>query len=332
MPAPTICPGAAVPSDAVPSELVEWLVETAGRAPSLHNSQPWRFVHAADGQLELWADRSRWIRFTDPAGRELVLSCGAALFTLEVALRARGATAVIDLLPEAASPDLLARVGTREGPPPNATDRALLRAVLRRHTHRSGFTQEPVDVSLRVAMQRAAERPGARLHLLEGLRERAVAARLTAQGARLRRDRALLQAEQRFWSAADTARRTGVPATARGSGRHPFGLAGRFDDDTGQSGAGPMQGPVLAILCTSADAPADWLTAGRALQHVLLLAASAWVFADIDSQALEDKGLRRSLARQLHLPGTPQLLFALGHAGVAPLTPRRPVEEVLTRR
>jgi hypothetical protein len=86
---------------------------------------------------------------------------------------------------------------------------------------------------------------------------------------------------------------------------------------------------VLAVLTTSADRPHDWLAAGQAVQHVLLTAATDWVFADIDSQALEVEPLRWQLAHDLHLTAAVQLVFALGHASVAPLTPRRPVAAVL---
>ena len=62
-------------------------VEHALRAPSVHNTQPWRWrIDDADGVVELYADRNRHLSATDPDGRDLLISCGAALDHLVVAL------------------------------------------------------------------------------------------------------------------------------------------------------------------------------------------------------------------------------------------------------
>ena len=81
------------------------LVVHAVRAPSSHNSQPWRFG-VTNGVLELRADRRRALPVADPQGRELVISCGAALGFLAVAARHFGREAAIDLLPDPADPEL----------------------------------------------------------------------------------------------------------------------------------------------------------------------------------------------------------------------------------
>jgi len=312
---------------ALPPSAVPWLVATAGRAPSLHNSQPWRFT-TGDGLVELWADRTRWPRFADPSGRELHLSCGAALLTLQVALRSLGREPVVDLLPDPGSPDLLARVGAGAGASVGAPQVALLRAVHRRHTHRSGFSGRTLSASLRAALQRAAEQHGARVAFVDDPGQRAVVARVTAAGARVQNARALPPAEARRWTSAAGAR-DGVQAGSR-TAPPPFGITGRRPAAARPTPGRPdADGSVLAVLTTQADRPHDWLAAGQALEAVLLTAATDWVFADIDSQALEVEQLRRQLAHDLHLTGAVQLVFALGHAPVARLTPRRPVAAVL---
>ena len=62
-------------------------VQLACRAPSLHNSQPWRWV-AEDSELQLFADPSRNVRSTDESGRETLLGCGVVLDHLRVAMAA----------------------------------------------------------------------------------------------------------------------------------------------------------------------------------------------------------------------------------------------------
>src|SRR3712207_6282351 len=81
----------------------------AGRAPSVHNTQPWRWTVLPD-RLELMLDRDRQLVAADPQGRLAVVSCGAALHHARVALAAEGFEAVIRRLPDPERPDLLAVV------------------------------------------------------------------------------------------------------------------------------------------------------------------------------------------------------------------------------
>ena len=50
----------------------------AGRAPSVHNTQPWHF--SLDGHLlHVYANPARRLLVSDPDGREMLVSCGAAI-------------------------------------------------------------------------------------------------------------------------------------------------------------------------------------------------------------------------------------------------------------
>ena len=85
------------------------MVRHAVLAPSGYNSQPWLF-RVLDDAVELLADRNRALPVTDPEGRELTISCGAALFHLRLAMRQFGMADKVILLPNSREPDLLARV------------------------------------------------------------------------------------------------------------------------------------------------------------------------------------------------------------------------------
>jgi hypothetical protein len=77
----------------------------AVRAPSVHNSQPWRWRLRPHG-VDLYTDAIRRLPRTDPEGRDQVISCGAALHHLLVALADAGRGARVRRLP------------TRPAPPP----------------------------------------------------------------------------------------------------------------------------------------------------------------------------------------------------------------------
>jgi len=84
--------------EAAPRAPVLELLRYAGRAPSVHNTQPWFWCVDGD-RVTLFADREKQLEHADPDGRDLVLSCGAALHHLGVAATAAGWEARIDRMP-----------------------------------------------------------------------------------------------------------------------------------------------------------------------------------------------------------------------------------------
>src|SRR5258708_3558042 len=84
-------------------------VETATRAPSIHNTQPWAFG-ITDDRIDVFADRRRQLGVADPDGRALRVSCGAAIFNLRLGLAHLGRAAEVTLLPAFGNRDLLASI------------------------------------------------------------------------------------------------------------------------------------------------------------------------------------------------------------------------------
>ncbi|MER6873812.1 hypothetical protein ABT279_27035, partial [Amycolatopsis sp. NPDC000673] len=128
--------------------VVDQALAAAVRAPSPHNTQPWRFV--VDGpRIEVWLDRDRVLPVADPAGREARLSCGAAVGNLVLALRVNGVRSRVRIVPDAADRDLLAVVSIEGNTRPSTVDRRLAEAVYRRHTNRRPMSDRPVPDSAR---------------------------------------------------------------------------------------------------------------------------------------------------------------------------------------
>src|SRR5262249_40441163 len=72
---------------------------------------------------------------------------------------------------------------------------------------------------------------------------------------------------------------------------------------------GPEPRPVVAVLTTSDDGPADWLRAGQALLRLLLAGSSHGLAASFLNQPLEDPGLRAQVRSELALPGPAQVVL-----------------------
>src|SRR6188474_613706 len=97
------------PANGTMAEKWKFFLRYAVLAPSSHNSQPWLFRLRND-TLELRADRRRACRVKDPNDRELVMSCGCALFHLRCAMRHFGYLGTVEIFPDQ-DPDFVARVG-----------------------------------------------------------------------------------------------------------------------------------------------------------------------------------------------------------------------------
>lgn len=317
----------------VPADQVGYLLSTAARAPSVHNTQPWRFrVNACD--VELFADPRRKLH-GDPLGREMLVSCGAALFGLRLAIRSLGYQPVVSLLPDLGQLRLLARVSMVAGPPMTVQERELLSAVPRRHTHRDAFGPGPLPPGLLVRMQHDAMAEGAALALVQSAIEyERLASLLSATGPRQDLDQ-VARADIARWSrTAASGARDGIPARAFPA--QPVSEPGRLrqrDFDLGRGiGFDPAPGAcpaATAVLFTLGDRRRDWLKAGQALQRLLLRAASRWVFASLYTQPLESAQIRHMVNERLRLPGIPQVILQCGLADTTHPTSRRSTADLV---
>jgi hypothetical protein len=61
--------------------------------------------------IDLLADRSQKLPHTGPTGREMAISCGAALFRLRLAIREMGYLPDVQLLPDSAQTTCSPRCG-----------------------------------------------------------------------------------------------------------------------------------------------------------------------------------------------------------------------------
>jgi hypothetical protein len=301
------------------------VVATAARAPSVHNTQPWRF-RIADDVIELHADPDRILTQIDPAGRELMISCGAALFGLRLGLRNLGCLPALALWPDPAQPWLVARAWPDGHVAMTAIEAELLAAVPHRHTHRGPFSPGEVSRRLLAALAADAAAEGSELRYVEQRGLVSGLAALVDVAATEQDASAEISAETRGWlRPAGSQARDGVPARAARPGGGQLALRFR-QRDFGAADAGDNAGEppaVTAVLATAADTPDDWLRAGQALNRLLLRAATRWVFASLQSQPLESPRYREEVRDLLALQGQPQMLLQFGRANTSAATPRR---------
>ena len=309
--------------------VVEYALRAATRAPSVHNTQPWRFV-VAPPRIELHLDRERVLPVADPAAREARMSCGAALFNLRTALQAAAVNVVVDLVPDPERPDLLAvvRLGGFRSATPEL--KSLASAIDRRATNRRPFLDRPVSRPHRAALVRAAEAERAHLCLLDTPRALDTLATLLRRADHLQEADPGFQRELRRWTDESVGKDDGVPRSA--GGPRPIGgslLAPRqFHPGTTER---PFeQDPLVAVLATHGDTPRDHVRAGIAMQRVLVTATAVGLSTSFLSQPVEVPITRSAMRALLDLRGSPQTVLRIGHGYPAARTPRRPVSDVTT--
>jgi len=307
------------------------VLSLATRAPSIHNSQPWRW-RVGDESLHLYADPERHLPNTDPDSRDLLLSCGASLHHAVVALAALGWQAKITRLPDPLQPANLAAIEVYRHPP-TALDIALAAAIPRRRTDRRHYGWWPVPAADITLMGSRAARTGVMLRQVESLPK---LRSIVAQAVWLHATDQDYLTELAAWSGR-YASVSGVPArntppsdsTAPVPGRIFAGavLAQPPDTDSADDGA------VVLALGTKDDSRLARLRAGEGTSLVLLTATALGLSSCPVTEPLEIAETREAVRSDVFgVSGYPQMLLRVGWAPVnadpLPSTPRRPLADV----
>lgn len=315
------------------------VIEDAVWAPSVHNTQPWWFGTRQQGlesMISLHSDVERRLDIADPQGREMLISCGAALFTLRLSVMRQGRVPEVTLLPDPDRPGLLADI--RFGPPAPVTEeiRRSYRQIRTRRSHRGAFTDQPVGAPVLTSLAEEARTEGAELHIMTGFPRIALGA-LTEVAEQIHHMNPAHVSEAARWAPSPGSRRKdGVLEAAyprapehtephypmRDFARgHGWGSHIDHGDRPGVTGA-------VLLLTTRGDDRADWLATGQALQRVLLRASAECLSAAFHTQALEIPELRDFIRERFCGGACPQVMFRVGYTEDELRTVRRPTDQV----
>jgi nitroreductase len=330
-------------------EQQDWaqVVAAATRAPSIHNTQPWRFVAAPD-RLDVYLDAERALPVLDPTGRQQIISCGSAVEFATVALAAAGRAVEVDLLPDADDPAHLATVRVTGEHEASDDERALAAAIDRRHTVRSAFQPRAVEADLIDRLQREAAAHDTWFKPITRSEEEVATVFLISRAEEMEQSDPAYLAELQSWMRTDPGAVDGVPVGAVPSEdphTRPSNwlirdfVVGQREQQPAFLGASDpdapppdVERPSVVLMGTEADDRYAWLLAGRALGRVLLRATEAGVAASPLTQALDWPATRTRMQSRLSLVGHPQMLLRMGYAPEAAgqaVSGRRPVGDVL---
>lgn len=311
---------------------VSTLLETAGRAPSAHNTQPWRFGLSVDA-IELHADLSRELPASDPDHTEMHLACGAVLFNLRMALGGAGIRPIVTVFPDPDRPQLVALLRHGGVAPSTPEVDRLLRAVPRRHTDRHPFTDIAVTPPERHNLCRAARDEVAWLHLVTQRSQRDEVADLARLAHRTQMSDPAYVAELAAWTGR-SGTSDGVPVSAAGArpeAHDPWVLR---DFSAGAAvtrvpGKDFEEDPLIAVLGSHLGGRTGEVHAGQALQRVLLTATSEGLSVSMLSQIVEVPATRERLRNLIGGTQPPQAVLRVGRGWPVVPTPRRKVEDLV---
>jgi plasmid stability protein len=319
-------------------ETARYAVAEAVWAPSVHNTQPWRFV-VEDRQISLYADVDRALPVADPDGREMMISCGAALFNVRLALRSLGYVPQTCVLPDPSRPALVARVSWSHRAAVSEFERRLSGQVRRRRTHRGAFDAEPLPDGLLAALRVGAARDGAALRIVADDGRRAVLAAAVETAEReLSLDAERVRELAKWVLPPGSVRRDGMPATSYpvpSERTVPYFPERDFAHGHGwglpplSSARHPRVTGVAGLLTTAADRRLDWVNVGQALQRILLTAGACGAAVALHSQPAELPWLREFIRTQLADGAYPHLVLRIGLVTQAAVGVRRDPDDVL---
>jgi hypothetical protein len=324
------------PNNIVASDVIADAVHLACRAPSIHNSQPWRFVGEGGGLLHLHLDRDRLVD-TDSSGRQALLSCGAVLDHLRVATAAAGWMANVDYYP---NPNDHGHLATIDFVPMSFVTEAHRRradAILRRRTDRLPFGAPAGWNAFEPLLRHAVDADHA---LLDVLAERSRPRLAEASGLTesLRLYDSSYHAELAWWTGPFGAT-DGIPhsslVSAAESDRVDIGRNFPVTHHTARRPEVTEDRCKVVLLSALDDDRRDILTCGEALSAALLEATMAGL-ATCPLTHMTEIEASREIIRGISGRALPQVLIRMGVApaidDAPPLTPRRPLNAVLSWR
>jgi hypothetical protein len=314
-------------------EQIEHVLATAGRAPSLHNTQPWLF-RVFPAVIELHCDPRHRLPVVDPDDREQRIACGAALLNMRLALQGLGVRPIVTLLPDPEQPGLIAAVRHGGHRPPTPEQRRLLDCVPLRRTNRHPFSDTAVTRQEQHALRRAALDEGAWLHVVDDPGDRSQVQRLASGAHRHQIADPAFTAELGRWTATTPDRDDGVPVASGGPqpAAHDRWVLRDFGGGSAPErlpGKDFEREPLIAVLTSHLSGQRAEVQAGLALQRVLLAATAEGLAVSFLSQIVEVPGPREELRRLINGTRPPQAVLRIGRGWPVVATPRRAVADLI---
>lgn len=311
-------------------ELTE-LLAYAAKAPSGHNTQPWKF-RAGGHTIEVLPDFGFALPVVDGNHRELYISLGCAVENLCIAANHFRYEAVVTRQDrEGITIGLTRNEACKENP--------LFRQIAKRQTNRSVYTGKKISDAALGALQSVPVEKGVSVYLTDvdspdGNR----LAEWVFKGNEYQMSDPAFKNELLSWMrfnarhAAATNdglvyRVFGNPPLPRFLAKPVVSLFLKPDKQNKADKEKIRSSSHFALFSCCTDTPGMWINAGRTLQRFLLRATETGIACAYLNQPCETATLAGEMRRSLPVKGNyPAVLLRIGYAAPVPYSPRRKIK------
>ena len=313
------------------------ILDYARLAPSVHNTQPWKF-QTDETTISLLPAPERFLDNGDPTKRELWISLGVCLETILQAANGLGLTATIKSVQ---TNSLNSPVAVIEVSLNGAADQTILTAITNRHSYRGKMRPLNLPDTFAAECQRTiADIGGVSALLAEDPKDIQQIADYTNKGMRLALSspafrRELAELIHPNWSKS----RTGMHGFVLNKGmlgsvwekismKHGLSLKAKAYADKQKV----LESSALLFVAANGDVPHFWLNAGRAYMRLALLITRYGFAHSTIAAPIEAASFHEDIEKILSTTGRIQTMMRIGSPVKTPVrsSTRLHVDELLT--
>ena len=321
-------------SNNISSASFEFLVAQAVKAPSGHNTQPWKF-RQNESAVEIYPDFDRRLPVVDPDDRELFVSLGCATENLCLAAQNIGYESSVAV----GDTGVIAVTLTEEM---DIKSNPLFEQIDLRQTNRSIYTGEEIALDALKRLQAIRSEDGVSVHYY---------ARQTKQfndieqyvlrGNTHQMQNEAFKAELKSWMRFNKKHQDqtldglsyavfGAPNVPRWMAEPIMSMAVNAKAQNKADRKKIESASHLVLFTTANNTPNEWVGLGRTLQRFLLTATELEIVHSYLNQPNEEAEIATEMARILGLTGEyPTILLRIGYGKQQAYSKRRPVEDVI---
>ncbi len=319
------------PKDSALEEKFKFLLRYAILAPSSHNTQPWKFSVAED-EIQVFIDRTRWLKVADPDQRELYISVGCALENLLIAAEHFGYGHQVAYFPKPANEELAVTVKFMpHGEPSPFREPALFNTISSRHTNRKIYEERPIPQNDLQHLRNYCVEEGIWLHMTDDIEIKRKVEELIIRGDAIQFSDPAFREELGYWLGQGV---FGAPWLMSKMEQLAVTYMNISKGQAKKDSEVLMSAPVLAALSSEVNNRESQVKVGQVFERVCLAATILGIRVHPMSQILEISELKAEVGKLIPTPNVvPQHTFRLGYAEQEKgHTPRRQLDEVLVER
>lgn len=321
-------------SNNISSANFEFLVAQAVKAPSGHNTQPWKF-RQNESAVEIHPDFDRRLPVVDPDDRELFVSLGCAVENLCLAAQTKGYKSAVSVGDTGVvTVSLAEEAGVKPSP--------LFNQIDARQTNRSVYNGEEIALDVLKKLQSIRSEKGISVHYYaRQTKQFNDIEQYVLQGNTNQMQKEAFKAELKSWMRFNKKHQDqtldglscavfGAPNVPRWMAEPIMSMAINAKTQNKADREKIASASHLVLFTTRENSRREWVSLGRTLQRFLLTTTELGIVHAYLNQPNEEVEIALEMTRTLGLAGEyPTILLRIGYGRQQAYSKRRAVKDVI---